>query len=147
MKVQDILKAKGMQVHTISVDASLEEVVQSLVAHNCGSLIVSDQDRPVGIVTERDILRTVAGDARRLSQIPVTEKMSKDLVMAFPADDLPKVMGMMTDNHIRHLPILDDFNGGASGELVGIISIGDVVKAQRRHLARENAFLRDYIQG
>ncbi len=141
MKTRDIIQAKGQEVHAISPAAMLDEVVQTLVRHTCGSLLVMEEETLVGIITERDILRTVAGDARDLAEINVAEKMSAELVTSSLDDELGEVMSVLTENRIRHLPVVDE------GELRGIISIGDVVKSQQRSLARENAFLRNYIHG
>lgn len=141
MKTQDLLQVKGAQVHSISPTASLDQVVQSLVAHNCGSLMVMDGPKMCGIITERDILRTVAGDTRKLNEINVTEKMSKELVTCSPTDELADLMLVLTENRIRHLPVVTD------RDVVGIISIGDVVKGRQKSLAKENEFLRSYIHG
>ena len=141
MKVADILKDKGQQVHDIGPDKSLAEVVDNLVALNCGSLLVRDNEQLVGIITERDILRTCAVESRPLDQIRCSEKMSTDLVIGKSEDTLSTVMGLFTKHRIRHLPIID------KEKLVGVISIGDVVKAQHDELATENHFLKNYIQG
>ena len=141
MKTQDILQVKGTQVHKISPKATLDQVVQTLVVHNCGSLLVMDGPQLCGIVTERDILRTVAGDDRELKDILVTEKMSADVVTTSAQDELGNVMSVLTEKRIRHLPVITD------GDVAGVISIGDVVKAQQKSLAKENEFLRNYIHG
>ncbi len=139
MKVFDILQTKGNRVHSIAPTASLADVVNALVAKNCGSLLVLDGERLVGIITERDILRAVAADDRDFSQIPVTEKMTTKLITGTPQDEVGRIMGLLTEQRIRHLPIVD------GGQLCGIISIGDVVKAQHDHLSLENQYLKDYI--
>ena len=140
MKVSDILQAKGDNVHHIAPAATLADVVDSLVSLNCGSLLVRDQGQVVGIITERDILRSCAVEEKPLDKILVREKMSSDLVIGNSDDTVSDVMGLLTKHRIRHLPIIDD------AELVGIISIGDVVKAQHDELATENHFLKNYIQ-
>jgi CBS domain-containing protein len=140
MKVSNILQSKGQAIHDIGPDASLSDVVASLVALNCGSLLVRENNRVLGIITERDILRSCAVEDRSLDQISVREKMSTDLVIGRSEDTVSSVMGLLTKNRIRHLPVIDD------GQLAGIISIGDVVKAQHDELATENHFLKNYIQ-
>ena len=140
MKVHDILQSKGSGVHSISPNATLADVVNALVAKNCGSLVVLEDDRLVGIISERDILRASAADDRDFSRIPVAEKMTKELITGTTHDELGHVMGVLTANRIRHLPIVD------GGSLMGIISIGDVVKAQHDQLSLENQYLKDYIQ-
>ena len=140
MKVADILKDKGQHVHDISPDNTLADVVDNLVALNCGSLLVREKEELVGIITERDIMRTCAVEDRPLDQIQVSEKMSTELVVGRSEDALSTVMGLLTKHRIRHLPIIDN------DKLAGIISIGDVVKAQHDELATENHFLKSYIQ-
>lgn len=139
MKTHQILHNKGENVYSISPDATLAEVVSKLVDKNCGSLLVMDGDRLAGIITERDILRTCASDKRPLTEIRVYERMTVDIVTATPDEDVNAVMGTLTKNRIRHLPIIEQ------DRLVGIISIGDVVKAQFDLLSMENHYLKSYI--
>jgi CBS domain-containing protein len=139
MTLQDILRVKGSAVHSIDPSATLDDVVQTLVARNCGSLIVCDQGTLVGIITERDILRACAVHAGQFKQLHVRDAMTTHPVTASPQDSVEDTMGLMTDRRIRHLPILED------GKLVGLISIGDVVKAQHDSLSLENHYLKTYI--
>ena len=141
MTLQEILRVKGSRVHGIRVDATLDDVVQTLTEHNCGSLVVSERDGKVaGIITERDILRACAARRGPLDQLKVADFMTRDMVTGSPADSVEETMGLMTDRRIRHLPILDQ------GELAGIISIGDVVKVLHDQAAMENHYLKSYIQ-
>ena len=143
MTLQEILRAKGSQVFCIAPDETLETVVQTLVENNCGSLLVRDPqtDKPmVGIVTERDILRTTAATKKPLAEIRVHEVMTADVITAAPSDSVESVMGLLTQKRIRHLPVVEN------SELIGMISIGDVVKAQFDQLAMENHYLKSYIQ-
>jgi CBS domain-containing protein len=140
-KLRDILLAKGTNVHTIGPTATLQEVADLLVRHNCGSLLVVDGSQLLGIITERDILRAVAATDRRLADCQVQDHMSVDLLIGNPEDAIAEVMGLMTEHRVRHLPVLED------ERLVGIVSIGDVVKAQHRQLSMENHYLKNYIQG
>ncbi|MDH3718823.1 MAG: CBS domain-containing protein [Planctomycetota bacterium] len=143
MTLQDILRIKGSQVFSIAPDATVETVVQTLVENNCGSLLVRDPqtDEPmVGIVTERDILRTTATKKKPLSEIRVYEVMTVNVITAAPSASVESVMGLLTQNRIRHLPVVEN------SELMGMISIGDVVKAQFDQLAMENHYLKSYIQ-
>jgi len=146
MTLQEILRTKGTAVHTILPDATLEEVVQKLVKHNCGSLVVcKDQDcnegRLVGIITERDILRACAAHRGQLDTIKVSDVMTRDVITGSPSDSVGDTMGLLTANRIRHLPIVEH------GRLEGIISIGDVVKAHHDQLTMENHYLKSYIHG
>ena len=112
-----------------------------MVTHHIGSLIVlDDQGQVIGIITERDILRECTARSEQVKTILVQQVMTKDLIISVPADEVGCVMGVMTQNRIRHLPILD------GGRLKGLISIGDVVKAQLEATEFENRYLREYIQ-
>jgi CBS domain-containing protein len=142
MILLDILRVKGRSVHTIDPDATLADVVRRLVEHNCGSLVICDEKGDmVGIITERDVLRACAKRIDTpLSEMSVRDHMTTNIVTAQPASNVNDVMGMLTDHRIRHLPVLED------GKLAGLISIGDVVKAQHDQLSMENHYLKNYIQ-
>ncbi len=146
MTLQDILRHKGDKVHTISPEATLEEVVDKLVGHNCGSLVVCDPTirdrcRLHGIITERDILRASAAHRGRLDKVLVKDVMTTEVICGSPSDTVEDTMGLMTDHRIRHLPVVE------GGELMGLISIGDIVKSQHDALSMENHYLKNYIHG
>lgn len=141
MRVYEILQSKGHTVHQILPSASLADAVERLVHFNCGSLLVSEAELIVGIITERDILKAIESQRQTLSNLSVCNFMTRNLVTGHPSDDVGEIMGKMTTHRVRHLPIID------SGRLVGMISIGDVVKAQFDLLAVENHYLKVYIQG
>ena len=124
MKIVSVLATKSSDVITVRPDQSLREAVDLLAEHNIGALIVVDEPgRPIGIISERDIIREAARTEMALG-LSVSRVMTKDLITASPEDDLETVLQTMTAKHFRHLPIVD-------GErLIGVISIGDVVKAQ-----------------
>ena len=140
MLVREILVEKGRQIHSCTPDHTLTEVVDLLVKHNVGSLVVRQGEQMVGIITERDILRAVAETRCSLSELRVRNRMTPAPITASLEDDIGDAMGEMTARRIRHLPVMD----GSS--LVGIISIGDLVKAQLAELCRENHYLKNYIQ-
>ncbi|MEX2140888.1 MAG: CBS domain-containing protein [Pirellulales bacterium] len=143
MKLADILAHKGYKVHSIGPSAALAEVVQVLVRHNIGSLMVCGEDdckRMLGIITERDILRACAA-RRHLETTEAGEVMTTDVVTGSPSDSVEDTMGVMTENRIRHLPVLEN------DELVGLVSIGDIVKAQHDALTMENHYLKSYLHG
>ena len=144
MLLQEILRHKGVVVHSIRPDATLDDVAQTLVRHNCGSLIVSDADSSttmLGIITERDLLRACAARRGPLTELRVRDHMSDHVTTATPTDSVEDTMGLMTELRIRHLPVLE------GGRLVGIVSIGDIVKAQHDSLTMENHYLKTYIHG
>ncbi|MBN2021205.1 MAG: CBS domain-containing protein [Pirellulales bacterium] len=140
----DILAAKGAAVHAIGPDAPVETAAQTLVQHNVGSLVVCAPEEPdgpiLGILTERDLLRHYAATGCAGRAAPVAQLMTREVLTGSPGDPIELVMGVMTQRRIRHLPVV------AEGKLVGIVSIGDVVKAQSDHLALENQLIKDYIQ-
>ena len=141
MTIRTILQAKGNQVFKTEPEEILAVVVKQLVYRRCGSLLVCRGDELVGIITERDILRASASEGYNLETTTVAELMTSDLVTGTPDDSISETMGLLTERRIRHLPILDD------GKLAGMISIGDVVKAQYAKLSIENHYLKSYIQG
>lgn len=144
MKLQEILLAKGSTVYSISPEATLQDVVGTLVEHRIGALVIcrpnaSGEEEPVGIITERDILHACTAGSRALDDVKVSEAMTTTLIAGAPDDEVDMVMGLMTTCRIRHLPVLHE------GRLAGMISIGDVVKAQHDQLAVENRFMKDYL--
>lgn len=140
MKLRDILAGKGQQVHAVSPGETLRDVVTKLVRNNCGAMIVLEEESMVGIISERDVLKA-CDELREPLEARVSERMTRDLVTATPDDEVEDMMGLLTKHRIRHLPILND------GRLAGVISIGDIVKAQHEELSHENRFLKQYIQG
>ena len=142
MLVRDVLRKKGSHVVTIEAHRTVQDAIRSLVENNIGALLVtSADDQLVGIFTERDILREAAVRPDQLSETLVGDVMTRSVVIGVPEDTIEYVMGIMTQNRIRHLPVLE------GEELVGIISIGDVVNVQLRQTEFENRLLRDYIHG
>ena len=141
MTIRTILQTKGNQVFTTEPQEKLAVVVKQLVYHHCGSLLVCRGEELVGIITERDILRASATEGYNLETTTVAELMTTDLVTGTLDDSISETMGLLTERRIRHLPILED------GKLAGMISIGDVVKAQYAKLSIENHYLKSYIQG
>jgi CBS domain-containing protein len=142
MKVRDILQGKSGKLISVESTASLREASQHLRDHNIGVLLVMDtQKRPVGIISERDIVREFAERGGGIESAHVAAVMTRDLITSTPDDDLYHVMNLMTDHRIRHLPVLEN------GELAGLISIGDVVKGLINASQSEIEQLRSYITG
>jgi CBS domain-containing protein len=131
-RLAEILEEKGGDVLEISADTSVLEAVQKMVDHNVGSLLVTDAGEVVGIVTERDYLRRVTLQGR-------TEIMSSPLVVATRETTIDECMALMTDRRIRHVPVVED------GNVVGLVSIGDLVKFKSKLQTFEIQFLNDYI--
>jgi len=134
-----ILDEKGRSVLRIDADCSVLQAVQLMVEHNVGSLLVTDGGEVIGIVTERDYLRRVTLEGRAERETPVREIISSPLITASPETSVDECMALMTDRRIRHLPVLED------GQVVGVVSIGDVVKYQLDRRQVELKYLNDYI--
>jgi len=126
MTVASLLARKGVKVVTIQPEQQIRQALALLAEHNIGALVVVDPGaRPIGILSERDIVRAAVRDEGSVFDKPVSALMTRNLIVGVPQDDLASVGYTMTDKRIRHLPVVEQ------GRLVGIISIGDVVKAQR----------------
>jgi len=140
-KVSDILGAKGVQVHSIPADATVFEAVERMVKSNAGSVIVKDAEEIVGIFTERDYLRRVTLEDRPPHTTRVREVMTPRLICTDPNATIDECMAIMTQERIRHLPVADQ------GRVVGMISIGDLVKRLSREREVEIRYLNEYIRG
>jgi CBS domain-containing protein len=142
MRIADILRKKGSHVVTIQPQKTVWDAIQTLNEHKIGAAVVTDTDgRVVGIISERDILQTAAKQRESIKDIAIADIMTTDLVIGVAEDRLDYVMGIMTQNRIRHLPVMNEEN------LIGIISIGDVVNANLQQTEFENRRLKDYIHG
>lgn len=141
MHLRDILSHKGRNIVSCTPADSLTRAVGCLVEHNIGSLVVLEGGRMVGILTERDILRACDAGGGCVSDQTVQQRMTPDPVTGSSDDEIADVMGIMTRHRIRHLPVVD------RGELVGLVSIGDIVKAEHAEATQENHYLKCYIQG
>ena len=125
MNIASILAVKGDRVITVRPEGSVRQAVSLLAHNNIGAVVVVDElGRPVGIVSERDVVRHAARTEQVFTQT-VASIMTREVILGTPGDDLNSVGNTMTEKRIRHLPVVDN------GRLVGIVSIGDVVKTQR----------------
>lgn len=142
MKIKDLLKGKGPQVFTIGEELKVSEAIKLLVKNNIGSLVVLDEHGKIaGILTERDILKLNYSKPAECYDVQIKEAMSTDVIIAEPEDEIEYAETMMTENRIRHLPVVE------GKTLVGMISIGDVVKAIKESVKYNNKYLMDYISG
>lgn len=121
-KVSQILKSKGNQVVTVNGDVTVLDALKIMSGERVGSVIVMDKGKIAGIFTERDYARRVGLDDAAPSSVPVADVMTKDLVTVSLDSSVNQCMEIITENHIRHLPVLDGY------QIVGVVSIGDVVK-------------------
>jgi len=140
--VAAILKHKGYQVTTIDPTATIAEVVDKLAEHRIGAVLVVDRaDQLLGIVSERDIVRCLAANSIRTLTMTAGQLMTRALQFAHPETTVAEAMGMMTVGRFRHMPVMD------RDVLVGMISIGDVVKARIMDQEDEVDSLRAYVAG
>ncbi len=139
--VADILSAKGSSVLTIDRDATVLDAIRSMVEANVGSVVVTNRDAICGIFTERDYLRRIVLEGRMSKNTAVIEVTTERLVVVEPTRPVDQCMSIMTQEKIRHLPVIDQ------GKLVGIVSIGDLVKFLSKEREAEIRYLTDYISG
>ena len=141
MTVKEILSRKGTDVVTAEPNATLSDAVQLLAAHRIGAVVITGADRRiVGILSERDIVRTLAEKGAKALESPIGEVMTRKVITCGAGETVPEIMERMTVGKFRHVPVVEQ------GRLAGIISIGDVVKARLEALVREQDALRDYIR-
>jgi CBS domain-containing protein len=142
MKIRDILKEKGSEIITIGADAQITEVADMMMKRNIGALLIEDQEDLIGIISERDIVAILAKTECEFQNLRVRDIMvkSEKLIVAEPDDEEDYVMAVMIQKAVRHMPIVEN------GELVGIVSIRDVVRAHVKKLQAEARFFTEYIK-
>jgi CBS domain-containing protein len=144
MKTEKILENKGKEVFSIHVDAIVGDALQVMSEKNVGALIVLDGQKNVqGIVSERDIMRACTRSQANVKGLAIRDVMTprEKLVVARGEDDINDLMAVMTQNHIRHIPVVDE-----QGAVVGMISIGDIIKAMLKEKDFHIRYLTDYIE-
>lgn len=139
MQVETILQSKGRAVATVTADATIAQAVELLTAKRIGAVVVVDGKRVAGILSERDVVRHLGQDWGALANRPVSDLMTRNVVSVSRFATVDDVMERMTEKRIRHMPIVEN------GELVGIVSIGDVVKRKIEATEQEAAALKEYI--
>jgi CBS domain-containing protein len=140
MTVRAILDTKGHQVESIQPGAKLSLAVKMLGERKIGAVLVTNLGRIEGILSERDIVRVLAERGAEVLEEPISNVMTRKVVSCRPSDTVGAIMEMMTLGKFRHLPVVDD------GKLVGLISIGDIVKWRVQEYEREQEALREYIK-
>ncbi len=140
MNVQAILQRKGNEVATIPCTATLEEVARQLKTRGIGAMVILDEEGRVGgIISERDIVNALAAEGGAVATRSVCDFMTRDVETCRLSDTTDKLMEIMTERRVRHLPVVED------GELVGIVSIGDVVRQRMEEIAFEAEQMKLYI--
>ena len=138
-RVEEILATKGGEVLSIDAEATVYDAAKRMIDANVGSMLVSVGGRISGIVTERDYLRRVTLEGRADRETPVREIMSSPLVIVSPETTVEECMALMTERRIRHLPV------AKHGDVVGVVSIGDVVKFTSKQQSVQIQYLTEYI--
>jgi CBS domain-containing protein len=142
MLVRDVLEAKGRRIITIDCEATVTEAIARLVQNNIGSLpVVDDAGRMIGIFSERDVIRLIHNRGEGFGRLRVCDVMTRDPVTCHLDDDVEEVMGKMSDRRIAKVPVM------TGDQLLGIVSVGDVVKALHDKVHTENQHLMSYIHG
>lgn len=139
--VKDILEEKGTQVYAVSPDARVYEALQIMADENVGALMVIKGDTVAGLISERDYARKIILKGKFSKDVPVHEIMTVEIVRIGPDDDIEYCMELMTDKRVRYLPVFEN------DRLIGIISIGDIVKAIVEHKEKIIEQLENYIKG
>ncbi len=142
MQISTILTRKGSEVHTVNSGATLKEAADLLAEHGIGALVVTGTDRPVaGIISERDIVRELARSGGAAVDRTVADVMTTEVHTCEPTATVDELSRTMTERRIRHVPIVD------GGQLVGIVSIGDVVKSRLVQLEIQTEAMEAYVTG
>jgi CBS domain-containing protein len=139
MRIADVLRNKGASVATITPETSVSGLLTELSVHNIGAMVVVSPDGLIGIVSERDIVRALHVRGADILLQPVSEIMTSTVATCAPTDSVDSLTALMTTNRVRHVPVVD------GGRLVGIVSIGDVVKNRMDELETEQKQLQAYI--
>jgi CBS domain-containing protein len=139
--VRQLLEAKSPEVHAIGPDAPVIEAIRRMAERRIGALLVMEGPRLAGILSERDYARKVVLQGRSSKDTPVRDIMTAQVVTVSPGDSADHCMQLVTDGRIRHLPVLED------GRVVGVVSIGDLVKAVIEEQRNELDHLQRYIAG
>jgi CBS domain-containing protein len=139
MRISDVLRGKGGAVVTINPDATIAELVAGLADHNIGAMVVAGPDGIKGIVSERDVVRQLHTHGASVLSRPVEKIMTSVLSTCSKEDTVDSLTLLMTENRVRHVPVLEN------GKLIGIVSIGDVVKTRMQELESEHEQLQSYI--
>jgi CBS domain-containing protein len=139
MRIADVLRGKGGAVVTIKPDATVAELIAGLAEHNIGAMVVAGPDGIEGIVSERDVVRQLHTHGASVLSRPVETIMTSVVSTCSKEDTVDSLTLLMTENRVRHVPVLEN------GKLIGIVSIGDVVKTRMQELESEHEQLQSYI--
>jgi len=140
MKLKDVLAAKGHRVVTVSAKSSIADAIRTMRAEKVGAVLVPDAEGcPVGIFTERDVVHLYADGDRDFDSLAVEARMTCSIVIGQLSMSVDEALGLMTERRFRHLPVIEE------GKMLGLVSIGDLVKMRLEETAQEAQALRAYI--
>lgn len=140
-RIAEILRRKGSDVLKIEASATVFDAIKKIVEHNVGSILVTQAGEVIGIMTERDYLRKIAIFGRTSHDTLVEQIMTSPLIYITPETSIEESMAIMTDRRIRHLPVVEN------DEVIGVVSIGDLVKFQTQEQSFQIKYLTEYISG
>ena len=143
MQLKEVLKTKGGQPVTVPTTATVADAIHAMQEHKVGSVMVPNADgSPAGIFTERDVLKLCAEGRTDFAKMSIRPCMTCDIITGKPGDTVSEVLVIMTARRFRHMPVVEE-----DGKMVGVVSIGDLVKAKLEETAVEAQALREYITG
>ncbi|MDG4596921.1 MAG: CBS domain-containing protein [Candidatus Contendobacter sp.] len=141
MQLKEILSKKGGQPVTVPTTATVADAIRAMTEHKVGSVMIPNADgSPAGIFTERDVLNLCAEGRTDFAKMSIRPCMTCDMTTGKPSETVSEVLAIMTAKRFRHMPVVDD-----DGKLIGVVSIGDLVKAKLEETAQEAQALREYI--
>jgi IMP dehydrogenase len=140
MKVKGLLETKGTEVFSLDARKSVEDAIRLMHSRNISAVVVNEKKKPVGIFTERDVVRCYIGaDGKLFSKISLHKAMTKHLIVAELEDELSSIMSVMVEKNIRHLPVVH------GGKVIGMLSVRDIIQSRVEKLTSEIHYLKDYI--
>lgn len=141
MIVRELLESKGKEIISIEGDNTVQAAIKIMTGRNVSAVIITRSGKPVGIFTERDVLRSYNKGGSQFDSLSLDQVMTSDLIVAEPNEDLCQVMTVMIEKGIRHMPVAEQ------GRVIGMLSIRDVVKTQVGSIQSEIHHLKDYVSG
>ena len=141
MQLKEILKRKGGQPVTVPASATVADAIHAMTEHKVGSVMIPNADgSPAGIFTERDVLNLCAENRTDFAKMSIRPCMTCAMTTGKPGDTISEILAIMTTKRFRHMPVVDD-----DGKMIGVVSIGDLVKAKLEETSQEAQALREYI--
>jgi len=142
MKVKDLLSLKGREVIQMELDTTVESAIRTMSNRQISAILVTDSGKPIGIFTERDVLRCyIKTNGKSFNEVQIKDAMTTNLIVAESEEELDNVMGTLIEKNIRHLPVVE------KGRVIGMLSMRDVLKTQVSNMQSEIHYMKDYIAG